>query len=732
MKKVILKISGMSCSGCSSSLEKYLNKQDGVNYASVNLVLAEALIEYDDKLQISDLERFVKEAGFESLGEYNEKEDNKNDKGKLGLIIFGILSFLTLYICMSHMLNLPVIKYIDINRYPVNYSLCLFLLATIFLIFGKDIIIKGIKNLIHKSPSMDTLVTLGVITSYLYSVYNFILVLFGNNTYVENLYFESCVIVIFFIKIGRYIDLKSKEKTKQAIKELVQITPKTALLKVDGKENKVTIDEIKKDDILIAKPGMKIAVDGIITKGKTHIDESFITGESTLNKKTTNDTVVAGSINVDGYIEYKAQKIGKDSTISEIVRLVVESSNTKAPISRITDTVCSYFVPIVIIISILTFVIYMILGYEFKESMISFVNVLVVSCPCALGLAPALAIVISEGLCAKNGILVKNSETLENASKIDTIIFDKTGTLTYGNLKISKIFNYSKYSNDELIKIISSIEINSNHPIKNAFNQYINDNKIEKVSEFEEISGIGLKAKINNKEIYIGNNKLFNKLNIKNKYESDENVLISEENSIIYVIENKKVIGLIGVKDIIRDNVKKTISKLYKLNKEIIMLTGDNEKTANMVAKELGIKQVIANVLPKEKSQVIKDLINNKKKVMMVGDGINDAPALALATTSVSINNATDIAADSSDVILTNNNLEKIYTLILISKSTIKNIKQNLFWAFFYNICMIPIAIGILKPFSIYLNPMIASFAMTISSLTVVFNSLRLKNFKEK
>ena len=730
MKKIILKIGDMSCSACSSGLEKYLNKQDGIISANVNLVLANAMIEYEDNLEIKDLERFIKEAGFKSLGIYKGEEEEKK-VSKTPLIVFGILALLILYISMSHMLYLPSIPFLNMEKYPINYSIFLFILTIPFLIYGFDIFKSGIKNLIHRTPNMDTLVSLGVASSFIFSLFNMIMILLGNKMYVENLYFESCAIIIYFIKLGRYIDKISKSKTKEALKELVQITPSMALLKVNNKEKEVSIDEVKKNDILICKPGMKIAVDGVITSGKSYIDESFITGESIPVKKTIDDKVVAGSINVDGYIEYKAQKIGKNSTISEIVRLVVEATSTKAPIQRIADKVSSYFVPSVMFIAFITFILYLIFNIPFNEAIISFVTVLVVACPCALGLATPLAIVISEGVCAKNGILVKSSETLENANKVDTIVFDKTGTLTYGNLKISKIYNYSNYSDEELIKKVASIETKSTHPIKNAFINYIEERniKLDEISNFKNISGIGLEANIDKNKIYIGNNKLFKKLKIDNAYTNDEKKLSNLGNSIVYVIENKNVLGLIGVKDIIRDNAKDTIKYLKKLNKKIIMLTGDNKNTANIIAQSIGIKDVISNVMPQEKVKVIKNLIKDGNNVMMVGDGINDAPSLVSADIGVSMNSGTDIAADSSDVILMNDDLEKIISLISISKKTISNIKQNLFWAFFYNVCMIPIAIGLLKPFNISMNPMFAGFAMMISSLTVVFNSLRLKKY---
>lgn len=736
MKKIILSIDGMTCSACSSGLEKYLIKQDGIINASVNLVLAQALIEYEDNLTIEQLETFVKEAGFESLGIYNGEQEKKKDNGKLLLVIYGVLALIVLYVSMSHMVGLPVIPFLHMMHHPINYAICLLILTIPFLIYGKDIFVSGIKNILHKTPNMDTLVTIGVFSSLSYSIFSTIMILLDNNTmmYIESLYFESCAIIIYFIKLGRYIDGRSKEKTKEALKELVQITPTKAVLKRDKKEVEVPIDEVKKNDILICKPGMKIAVDGIIINGETHLDEAFITGESVPAKKSVNDKVVAGSINLDGYIEYKAERIGKDSTISEIVRLVVEATNTKAPIQRLADKVSGCFVPAIIIIAILTLISYLLLGNSVSMSITTFVTVLVVACPCALGLATPLAIVVSEGLCAKNGILIKTSETLENAHKVDTIVFDKTGTLTYGNLKVSKIFNYSKYKDYELIEKVASIEAKTTHPISKAFETYVSEHKLKvnEVDNFKNISGIGLQGNINNKKIYVGNNKLLSKLKINNNYEKDEKELSTLGNCIIYVIEEDKVIGLIGVKDIVRDNAKKTISRLKKLGKNIIMLTGDNKETAHIIADSVGIDTVIANVMPQDKTKVIKDLIKDGNNVMMVGDGINDAPSLATANIGVSVNGGTDIAADSSDVILMNDNLERIVSLNYISKKTIRNIKQNLFWAFFYNVCMIPIAIGLFGSFDIVMNPMIAGFAMTISSLTVVFNALRLKRWKEK
>ncbi len=734
MKKIILAIEGMTCSACSNGLEKYLNKQTGIKQASVNLVMANASIEYDEKiLDEAKIEEFVKQAGFKSLGEFKEiKIESKNKKERYKFIIFTILAILLMYISMGHMINIPTIKILDPHINSTNYMISLLILTIAFLIYGYDIIKNGYKNLIHKTPNMDTLVMIGVLSSFIYSLYNMYLVFKGNHHLVMDLYFESAAIVIYFIKLGRYIDGVSKNKTKEAIQKLVEITPDKAIIKIDGKEKEVTLNEIAKGDIVIAKPGEKIAVDGEIILGNTHLDESFITGESKPVSKEVGNKVIAGSINYDGYIEYKAEKIGKESTISEIVRLVVEASNTKAPISKIADKVSGIFVPIVILISIITFIIYLLIGQGFEIAITTFVTVLVVACPCSLGLATPLAIVVAQGLCASNGILIKKSEILENAQKIDTIVFDKTGTLTYGKLKISVIKNYSNLDDNKLLQIIGSIESKSTHPIGKAFTDYLEENKQEilDINNFENITGLGIKANIENDEILLGNSKILSKYEITNNHLEDEQNIAKEGNSIIYVVKNKEIIAIIGVNDIIRENVKEVISILNQKNIQTIMLTGDNEQTATKIAKEIGITKIIANVLPNEKAKTIKELKQDGKFVLMCGDGINDSPALASSDIGVSVNSGTDIAMDSSDVILTKNDLASIINLINISKKTIKNIKQNLFWAFFYNLLMIPMAIGVLKPVGILINPMIASIAMVFSSITVICNSLRLRRIK--
>jgi len=731
MKKIILSIDGMTCSACSNGLEKYLNKQEGIVSAGVNLVMANASISYDEtKLNQEKIEEFIKKAGFKSLGEFKEiKTNEKNKKEKVKFIIMTALAIILMYISMGHMINLPVIPFLDPHKYVTNYMISLLVLTICFIIYGFDIIRNGYKNLIHRTPNMDTLVGIGVITSFLYSIYNMYLVFKGNTSLAMNLYFESSSIVIYFIKLGRYIDNLSKDKTKEAIQKLVKITPNTTIIKIDGKLKEVTLDEIHKGDIVVCKAGEKIAVDGEILEGKAHLDESFITGESKPQAKEKGSKVIAGSLNYDGYIEYKAEKIGKESTVSEIVKLVVEATNTKAPIAKVADKVSGYFVPIVIILAILTFIIYLTIGQNFETAITTFVTILVIACPCSLGLATPLAIIVSEGLCASNGILIKKSEILENAQKTNVVIFDKTGTLTYGKLKISEIKNHSDMTNNELLQIVGSIESKTTHPIGKAFVDCLEENKISKleVKEFGNVTGYGIIGKVENKRIIIGNSKILESYKIKNDYKKEEKELASKGNSIVYVVQDEKIIAIIGVNDIVRNEAKEVIKKLTDMKIETVMLTGDNKETAEKIASELGIERAISNVLPKEKSNTIKQLKEENKFVMMCGDGINDSPALANSDIGVSVNSGTDIAMDSSDVILTKNDLNSIIKLINISKKTIINIKQNLFWAFFYNCLMIPVAMGLLKPIGISINPMIASLTMVVSSITVILNALRLK-----
>ena len=712
MKKNVLNIEGMTCSACSNGLEKYLNKQDGVISASVNLLMATALIEYEDNLNIKDLNRFVKEAGFKSLGE--KKEEKKNNE-LIKLIVFSILGIILMYISMGQMINLPTPSILNMMENPRIYAITLMVLSVLFIFYGFDIIKNGIKNIIHKMPNMDSLVGVGVIVNFMYSLWNTVQVFMGNTNLVHHLYFESSAIIILFVKIGRYIDKKNKDKAVDTIKNLVTITPKNGTILKDGKELQVTINEIQKGDTVISKPGEKIAVDGTVISGKTHTDESFITGESKPVSKKIGDTVIAGSINYDGYIEYRAEKIGRDSSISNIVKMVVEATNTKAPIARIADRISGYFVPAIFIIALISFILNFIITKDINQSILALVSVLVVACPCALGLATPLAMVVAIGNCSRRGILVKSSETLEAINKVDIIVFDKTGTLTTGKMSIA-----DGIYNKDTLKVLKSLEKNSNHPLAKSI--YNDEKDVFEVQEFEEVPGLGVKGIINGKQYYAGNYKYVEKMNVENTLKKNEIEFASKGESIVYLFDEKETLLLIGLADTVKKDIKGTIKELEKLNKKIVMLTGDNEKTASAIAKQIGIENIISNVNPEQKLEKIKEL-NKNNNVAMVGDGINDSPSLKSATVGISVENGTDISADSADVILLNENMNNIVKIFNIGKRTIRIIKENLFWALFYNICMIPLATGLLP---IRLNPMIASLAMTLSSLTVVLNSLRL------
>ncbi len=713
MKKIVLNIEGMTCSACSNGLEKYLNKQKGIEKAEVNLVMATALIEYDDSLKIEDLNRMVQEAGFKSLGEKNDKKENKNKLTKV--IIFSILGIILMYISMGAMINLPVPEIIDMNKNPIIYSIVIAILSFVFLIYGFDIIKNGIKNIIHKMPNMDSLVGIGVIVNFLYSLWNTILVFQGETHMVHHLYFESSAIIILFVKIGRYIDSRNKSKAVDNIRNLVTITPKNGTILKEGKEITVTINEIKKGDIVVCKPGEKIAVDGKVVKGETHTDESFITGESKPVSKKVGSNVLAGSINYDGYIEYEAERIGKDSSISQIVNLVVEATNTKAPIARLADKISGYFVPIIFLIAVISFLLNLILQNEIDKAILSLVSVLVVACPCALGLATPLAMVVAIGNCSKKGILVKSSESIEALKHVDTIVFDKTGTLTQGKLSIID----GEYTNESM-KILQSLEANSNHPIAKSITKNMKE-KYE-VKDFKDIPGKGIQGNINGKVYFAGNKKLLEEKQIENIYEEKELEYSKKGESIVYLFDEKEVLAIVGLADKIKDDMKSVIAKIKEKGYRVIMLTGDNEVTAKTIAERLDIEEVISNVSPKEKQDKIKE-INKNNSCLMIGDGINDSPALKTATVGVSVANGTDMSADSADIILLKDNMNLVLELLNIGKKTIRIVKQNLFWALFYNICMIPLAMGILP---ISLNPMVASLAMTFSSFTVVVNSLRL------
>jgi len=716
MNKVVLQIDGMTCSACSSGLEKYLKKQDGILDAEVNLVLSTATISYEN-LKIADLERFVQEAGFKSLGQFQQISEARVEKReKFAFILMTFLLILVVLISMGPM----VLSFFQMN--PIIKGLLLLILTICFFVYGKDLFLNGLKNLIHLMPNMDSLVLFSVGASFCYSIYAFFQVFFGNFDAVHFFSFESSCMVIYFVKLGRLLEKRELGKAKEAIQNLVQITPDYAVLKSGKGQKKVTLDEVKKGDILIASAGKRIAVDGQVVSGKAYVDEAFITGESLPVLKEMGSSLIAGSILYDGSLEYIAEKIGKDSTISEIVQLVVHATGSKGNIERLADKISGYFVPFVLILAVITFLFYFLTGSSFDFSLNIFVSILVVSCPCALGLAVPIASVISNSICLQKGIVVKEGTIFEKINRINTVIFDKTGTLTYGKPKISKFQNFSSFDDEKFLQIVASLEAKSNHPIASAFSK----ENLLPVQHFQNLEGIGIQGEVDGKKYFLGSHRILSKFSI-----SKEN-LEEENDTTFYVVCNKQLLGMISVSDIVRKDVQNVITSLHKMGIEVYMVTGDHDSPSIRIAKELGISHVLSNVLPAQKNQIVQDFLQKGKFVMMIGDGINDAPALTSATIGVSIQDATDIAISSASVLLMNQDLSHILDFIQVGKQYQRTIRQNLFWAFFYNLCMIPIAMGVFLPFGIGMNPMFGSIAMVLSSFTVVLNSCRMLARKER
>lgn len=716
MKNIILNVGGMTCSGCSAGLEKYLNKQDGIFSASVNLVLATVKIEYDENLlDVNKLNKFIGEAGFTSYGE--EYNKNKRRPERLVLLIYTVLTILLMYISMGNMFKITMPNIINMHFNPIIYSISLAAITFLYFIYGFDIIKSGIKNLVHRMPNMDSLIMIGVIVNYLYSLFNMILVFKGDMNGLHHLYFEASAMTILFVKIGRFIDKNNRIKATDAVRGLVSVTPKKAVKLVDGEEKTVTINEISKGDIIVCRPGEKIAVDGIVRKGRTNINEALITGESKPVHKEVGNEVIAGSINCNGYIEYEAVRIGRETNISNIVKMVVEATNSKTEIQKFVDKVSGIFVPAIFILAVLASILNFVIIKDISIAVNVFVTVLVVACPCALGIATPLAMVVSIGKLSRNGIFIKSSESLEILNGIKNIVFDKTGTLTNGKFSV-----VDKNISDENMQILQSIEFNSKHPIAQSICEFSDFNKIE-VNNFREIEGYGLQADIGNITYYVGSSKFVKEQCINNIYGNDEEKFLSNGYTIVYLFNNDGVLGIVGLADTVKDGVKELIQELKNMNKNIYMLTGDNEAAAKIIANEIGIDNVESNLTPKQKLVYVSNMNDDTNSVMMVGDGINDSPSLKSAAIGVSVEGGSDVSADSSDIILMNSNIGIISLLLKVGKKTNRIIKQNLFWAVFYNCLMIVIATGLLP---IHINPMIASMAMMMSSLMVVFNSLRL------
>ena len=716
MKNIILNVGGMTCSGCSAGLEKYLNKQDGIFSASVNLVLATVKIEYDENLlDVNKLNKFIGEAGFTSYGE--EYNKNKRRPERLVLLIYTVLTILLMYISMGNMFKITMPNIVNMHFNPIIYSISLAAITFLYFIYGFDIIKSGIKNLVHRMPNMDSLIMIGVIVNYLYSLFNMILVFKGDMNGLHHLYFEASAMTILFVKIGRFIDKNNRIKATDAVRGLVSVTPKKAVKLVDGEEKTVTINEISKGDIIVCRPGEKIAVDGIVRKGRTNINEALITGESKPVHKEVGNEVIAGSINCNGYIEYEAVRIGRETNISNIVKMVVEATNSKTEIQKFVDKVSGIFVPAIFILAVLASILNFVIIKDISIAVNVFVTVLVVACPCALGIATPLAMVVSIGKLSRNGIFIKSSESLEILKGIKNVVFDKTGTLTNGKFSV-----VDKNISDENMLILQSIEFNSKHPIAQSICEFSDFKKID-VTNFREIEGYGLQADIGNITYYVGSSKFVKEQCINNIYWNDEERFLNKGYTIVYLFNNDGVLGIVGLSDTVKDGVKELIQELKNMNKNIYMLTGDNEASAKIIANEIGIDNVESNLTPKQKLVYLSNMNDDTNSVMMVGDGINDSPSLKSAAIGVSVEGGSDVSADSSDIILMNSNIGIISLLLKVGKKTNRIIKQNLFWAVFYNCLMIVIATGLLP---IHINPMIASMAMMMSSLMVVFNSLRL------
>lgn len=703
MKKITLNIGGMHCAACSSYLEKELSKNKSIENANVSIATNTATFEYDESvLSIKDIDKIVKSCGF-YIDNKNDNETKKSFDFKLVVIIIFALSLM--YVSMGHMLGLPAIHH---NMMVVAYIQLILLIPV--LLCGGDLLFDGFKALFKLHPNMNSLVAIGSLASIIYSLYTMY-----TDFNIHNLYFESSATIIMFVSIGKQLEKISKARTGDAIKKLMNAAPAKATLLFENKHIDVDVKDIKIGDILILKPGESVAVDGIVESGYTTVDESMFTGESMPVDKNAGDNLIGGSINYNGSITYKATSVGENTLLSKIIKLVQDTQNTKAPIQRIADKIAGIFVPTVFVIAFITSIIWFIAGKDIDFILEIFVAVLVIACPCSLGLATPMAIMVGSGLGASNSVLFKSAEAIESLNNVNCIVFDKTGTLTYGKPKVVNIISENM---EKLMLYAGSLEKNSQHPIAKAVIDYCEENNISvtDVENFQSHNGLGLSGTINNCKILLGSPKF-----IEEEIES--------ENTIIGLKCDDVLLGYIEFADTVRTESASIINTLKK-TKHTVMLSGDSQKVAENIAKQVDITSVIANVMPDEKSKVVKDLMS-KYKVAMVGDGVNDSPALIQADVGISVMNGTDIAIDSADVILLNEGLDTILKAFNTSKYTMQTVKQNLFWAFCYNCICIPIAAGILYPITgILLNPMIAAFAMSLSSVSVVLNSLRLKNKK--
>ena len=751
-KKLELKIDGISCQACVAKIERKLSRTDGVEKALVNISNNMADIEYDEKeIKASEIMKIIEKLGYtpkrrEDLKDKEEalraekKLKSELTKSKIAIV----LSLILMYISMSHMFGLPVPHIIYPVDHIFNYVAIQFIIAVTVMIIGKRFYKVGFRQLFMLSPNMDSLVAVGTSSAFIYSLYISYKIFADNNIHLmHSLYYESAAMIIAFVMLGKYLETLSKGKASAAIKKLVNFQAKKANIIRNGEIVEIDINEVSKGDIVFIKPGEKIPVDGTIIEGHSTIDEAMITGESIPVEKLENDKVYSGSINKDGALKVVVNATEGETLISKIAKLVEDAQMTKAPIARLADKVSLIFVPTVIFIAIFAALLWWFLikynvvsvsQNHFEFVLTIFISILIIACPCSLGLATPTAIMVGTGKGAELGILIKSGEALEKLNEIDTIVFDKTGTLTEGTPKVIDIVSIGNaLSKDEILKIAASMEVNSEHPLGKAVYDEAKEKNVElyDVKKFLSISGRGVIGEIEEKKYLLGNKKLLLDNGISNLHEEEIHRYELEGKTTILLADEKKLIAFITLADVVRNESIELIEKLKKENIKTYMLTGDNERTAKVIAKKLGIDDVIAEVSPEDKYKKVKDLQEQGRKVVMVGDGVNDSPALAQADVGMAIGSGTDIAIESADIVLMSKDIETILTAIRLSKATIKNIKENLFWAFFYNSCGIPIAGGLLYLFTGHLlNPMLAGLAMGLSSVSVVTNALRLKRFK--
>lgn len=737
-KQQTLRILGMHCASCAANIENRLKKEAGIKSANVNFALEKLYLEFDTTLtNTKQIKKIIKDLGylaleelFEETGNYRKKAIEKEAKYLRKRLIYSlILSLPIVYLAMGQMLMLPT------PQIAKHYATIIqFILTTAIIILCFSIWKAGFKNLIRLTPNMDSLIFIGTATAYFYSV----LVLLSdllNLDFDSHVYYESTALILMFVSLGKYLESINKSKISETIEKLIGLNPQEALVLKGNKEIKVPISKVKVGDIVLVRPGDKIPVDGIVIEGYSTVDEKMVTGESIPVEKKEGDEVIGATINKSGILKFRATRVGKDTLLAQIIKTVEQALSSKAPIQLLADKISFYFVPFVGGFAVLSFAVWIILGQPFHFAFTSFVSVLIIACPCALGLATPTAVIMGVGLGAKRGILIKNGKALEIAQKVNFVVFDKTGTLTKGEPSVTDIVIFkNEFNEDDVLQIAVSVEKNSNHPLAQAVVNKAKEKNIEflAVEDFKTIAGKGVVAKLNGKEIILGARKLITENQID--LTAVENKLTTLENqgkTAIILAQDKEVIGVIAISDTLKEDSKETVRLLHKMGRQTAIITGDNKRAAQAIANQIGINKVIAEVLPHEKSFEIKKLQKGGNVVAMVGDGINDAPALAQADLGIALGSGTDIAMESGDVVLMKNDFRNVITTLNLSAYTLRKIKQNLFWAFFYNIVGIPIAAGILYPFTGWLlNPTFAAAAMAFSSVSVVANTLTMKKYK--